>query len=352
MSANNERDDIVTPEERKLLVLSLVVEQFIETGEPAGSRLLSELMKNSFSSATLRNDMSALDKVGFLEQPHASAGRVPTHRGIRLYLDRLMRVAPLSELEKAEIDALFNVRNADPDKILEDAAQSLSDITGLATVTTTIIPKTVTVKSIQIVLVGKQTVVILLAVSSGVVKNKVCRLDFEVSPQIIDFFTKFSNSRLDGVSLDVITSSYINALSVSMGQYSGVFLPVMSAIYELVREINDGQYFYKGTTNLLKYPELEETAYEIFSLIENGEEFIKMVSERTTPTEILIGKETLNVPLAQSAVLISRYHIGDSAVGGIGVIGPTRMNYKQLIPKVDYFATMLGKLLSDTYTEQ
>ncbi|MEG1972513.1 MAG: heat-inducible transcription repressor HrcA, partial [Oscillospiraceae bacterium] len=180
MSANNERDDIVTPEERKLLVLSLVVEQFIETGEPAGSRLLSELMKNSFSSATLRNDMSALDKVGFLEQPHASAGRVPTHRGIRLYLDRLMRVAPLSELEKAEIDALFNVRNADPDKILEDAAQSLSDITGLATVTTTIIPKTVTVKSIQIVLVGKQTVVILLAVSSGVVKNKVCRLDFEV----------------------------------------------------------------------------------------------------------------------------------------------------------------------------
>ncbi|MEG1972512.1 MAG: HrcA family transcriptional regulator, partial [Oscillospiraceae bacterium] len=163
---------------------------------------------------------------------------------------------------------------------------------------------------------------------------------------------KFSNSRLDGVSLDVITSSYINALSVSMGQYSGVFLPVMSAIYELVREINDGQYFYKGTTNLLKYPELEETAYEIFSLIENGEEFIKMVSERTTPTEILIGKETLNVPLAQSAVLISRYHIGDSAVGGIGVIGPTRMNYKQLIPKVDYFATMLGKLLSDTYTEQ
>ena len=342
----------MTPEQRKLLVLSMVVEEFIETGEPAGSKFLAELMRNSVSSATLRNDMSSLDKVGFLEQPHASAGRIPTHRGLRLYIDRLMQTVPLNEFEKAEIEALFNVRNADPDKLLEDAAQSLSEITHLATVTTTVIPKTVTVKSIQIVPVGRQTAVILLSVSSGVIKNKVCRLDFEISPQIVEFFTKFANSRLDGVSLDVINSSYINALSVSMGQYSGVFLPVMSAIYELVREINEGQYYYKGTTNLLEYNELNQSAFDILSLIEQGDEVIRMVSQRDIPTEILIGNETLNPKLSESAVLIARYNIGDSAVGGIGVIGPVRMNYKRLIPMVEYFAATLGKLLSDTYFEQ
>ncbi len=342
----------MTPEQRKLRVLSMVVEEFIRTGEPAGSKLLAELLQNTVSSATLRNDMSLLDKVGYLQQPHASAGRIPTQKGIRLYLDRLMETVPLDEREKIGIDALFNVRNADPDKLLEDAAQTLSDITHLATVTTTIIPKTVTVRSIQIVPVGRYTGAILLAASSGVIKNKVCRLDFELTPPVIDFFTRFANQRLDGVSLDAITTNYLHSLSVGLGQYSGVFAPVMNAVYELVKEINEGQYYYKGTTNLLEYPELDSHSYDLLSLIEDGSELIKIIAESSQMTTVLVGRESNNPRLSKSSVLISRYSIGESAVGGIGVIGPVRMDYKRLIPLVEYFAGTLGKLLSDTYTEQ
>ena len=192
---------------RKLMILSVVVEQFIESGEPVGSKFVAEVMNNAVSSATIRNDMAALEEMGLLERPHASAGRVPTHRGYRLYIDQLMKAKPLTSAERSEIDALFNVRNADPDRLLEDAAETLASTTGYASVSATMIPSTVTVRRVDIIPVGERTAVILLIASSGVIKNKVCRVDFDLGDAIVDFFVKFANSRLRGRSLDEITSS-------------------------------------------------------------------------------------------------------------------------------------------------
>ncbi|MEG1849526.1 MAG: heat-inducible transcriptional repressor HrcA [Oscillospiraceae bacterium] len=337
---------------RKMMILSVVVERFIQSGEPVGSKYVAQVMNNSVSSATIRNDMAALEDAGFLEQPHASAGRVPTHRGYRIYIDQLMKAQPLSAQERAEIDALFNVRNADPDRLLEDAADSLADLTRMATISTTMIPTTVTVRRIDIIPAGPRTVVILIIASSGVIKNKVCRVDFDVSDAIVDFFYKFANSRLRGRSMDEITSGYINSVSVSLGEYSRVFMPVLAAIYDLVREINDGQYFTKGTTNLLEYQELTGVAYDLLSFIERRQEMLRLVSQNEGPTTVMIGREAAAAELADSSVLIARYHIGDSAVGAIGVIGPVRMDYARLLPHLEYFAQTLGKLLSDTYTER
>ena len=173
---------------RKLLILGVVVERYIRTGEPVGSKYVAQIMNNTVSSATIRNDMMALEEADMLEQPHASAGRVPTHRGYRVYIDQLMHSKALTGDEKAEIDAIFNVRNADPDRLLADAAISLADMTGLASISTTMIPTTVTVRRIDIIPAGARTVVILLIVSSGVIRNKVCRVDFDVSDAIVDFF--------------------------------------------------------------------------------------------------------------------------------------------------------------------
>lgn len=337
---------------RKMLILGVVVERYIGVGEPVGSKYVAEVMHNSVSSATIRNDMAALEEAGLLEQPHASAGRIPTHRGYRVYLNQLMKAQPLSEQERSEIDALFNVRNADPDRLLEDAAVSLAELTRLATISTTMIPTTVTVRRVEIIPAGPRTVVILLIASSGVIKNKVCRVDFDVTEAIVDFFIKFANSRLRGRSLDEITSSYISAVSVSLGEYSRVFVPVLAAIYELVREINDGQYFAKGATNLLEYAELSPVAFDLLSFIEKRQEMIRLVSQSDTPIRVMIGRESAAAELADSSVLIARYSIGDSAMGAIGVIGPVRMDYARLLPHLEYFAQTLGKLLSDTYTEQ
>lgn len=336
---------------RKKRILEAVVEQFIHTGEPVGSKFVADAMDNVVSSATIRNDMAALENAGLLEQPHTSSGRVPTHMGYRVYVDEMMKIIPLTLSRRAEIDALFNVRNADPDRLLEDAAAALASITGLATFSTTMIPATVTVKKIEIIPAGARTVVIMLIASSGVVKNKVCRVDFNVTPQIIEFFLKFAQTRLEGKSIEDITSSYLSAVSVQLGDYSRLFMPVFSALYDLVKEINEGQYFTKGAVNLLGFPELSKAAYDLLGFIERRQEMLDIMSHGTSPIQVMIGRETMASPLSESSVLIARYNIGQNAAGAIGIIGPVRMDYAELLPHVEYFARTLGKLLSETYNE-
>ena len=244
------------------------------------------------------------------------------------------------------------MRNADPDQLLRDAAASLAELTRLAAVSTTMIPHTVTVKRVEIIPAGRRTVVILLVASSGVIKNKVCRVDFELTEAVIRFFVEFANKQLVGRSLEEITSSYLNSVSVSLGEYARLFMPVFAALFDLVREINDGQYFARGTTNLLSYQELAETAYDLLSFIEQPQEMHELISGHSAPIQVLIGREASVAQLADSSVLIARYNIGENAAGAIGIVGPVRMNYARLLPHLEYFASTLGKLLSETYTEQ
>lgn len=336
---------------RKKRILEAVIEQFIDTGMPVGSKYVANEMDNAVSPATIRNDMAALEAAGYLEQPHTSSGRVPTHMGYRAYVDDVMKTIPLTLAQKAEIDALFNIRNADPDQLLDDAAEALARLTGFATVATTMIHSTVTVKKIEIIPAGQRTVVILMIASSGVIKSKVCRVDFNVTEQIVDFFLKFAQSQLVGKSIDEITTSYISAVSVSLGDYSRLFMPVFAALYDLAREIDEGQYFARGTTNLLEHSELADGAYELLSFIERRREMRDIITAGSAPVQIMIGHESSAGALADSSILIARYGIGEKAMGAIGLIGPVRMDYARLLPQMEYFASTLGKLLSETYNE-
>ncbi len=333
--------------ERKKAILTALIERHIQTGEPVGSKYLADCL-GCVSSATIRNDMSDLERAGLLEQPHASAGRTPTHLGYRYYIDSLMRPKPLSGGERMEIDALFNVRNPDPDRLLEDAARALSHITGLATVSTTITPATVTVRRVDLIPAGKRTMVIMVIASSGVIKNKVCRVDFEITDEIVDFFRKFTNSRLAGRTLDEISSAYISSVAISMGEYSTVFNSLLAAIYELIREINEGQYYLVGSTNLLEYSELAPISYELLVFIEDRHKMQKALEPGESGTRITVGRENQNAQLMESSLLASAYYVGGVPAGTIGIIGPVRMDYARLIPRLDYFARTLGELLSDT----
>ena len=193
-------------DERKMKILSAIVETYIRTGEPVGSKTLSEMPGIGVSPATVRNEMASLFSMGLLEQPHTSAGRIPSHLGYRIYVDRLMKEEPLTEKERDEIDALFNVGDPDPDRLLQDAAEALAEYTDCATVAMTTTPSYVTVEHIDIVPADKSTVVLLVIASNGVVKSKVCRLSFCVNAGIIDFFKKFANSKFSGHTLEEIST--------------------------------------------------------------------------------------------------------------------------------------------------
>lgn len=333
---------------RQQKILAAIVENFISTGEPVGSKLLSRQLDLA-SPATIRSDMAWLFEMGYLEQPHTSAGRVPSHLGYREYIDSLMTCQPLSQEEMDEIDSLFNVRNPDPDKLLEDAADALSDYTNCATITSTITPKSVRVKRIELIAAGTNTVVILIIATNGVIKNKVCRVDFTVTSELLEFFNKFANSRLAGRSLDTISSSYIHSVSVTLGEYSRIFTPLLAGIFELCKEINDGQYYLSGGTKLLEYNELSKLARELIVMLERRDLLHTLFSPDAADFKILIGKENSSMELSGSSVVVSHYNIGGQRAGTVGLIGPVRLDYAKIIPHLEYFTKTLGELLSETF---
>ncbi len=337
---------------RKLRILAKIVEAYIATGEPVGSKLIACLLGGEVSPATVRNDMAVLFEMGLLEQPHTSAGRVPSHLGLRVYLDRIMHTQPLTTQEKQEIEALFNFRNPDPDKLLEDAARALAGYTGCAAISTTINRRSLKVRRIEIIPATQRTAVILLILSNGMIKNRVCRVDFTLTPKIVEFFQNFANGMLGGKSVNEISQRFIHSVALSLDEYTEIFTPLLTAIYDLCREASDGPIYRSGTSNLLEYEELRRIANQLFRVINSREGVMDLIDRDNEGVRVSIGRENQKMELADSSVIISKYRIGDDSEGAIGLIGPIRMDYARLIPHLEYFSQMLGKLLSDTLDEQ
>lgn len=338
---------------RKLRILAAIVETHIATGEPVGSKLVASLLGGEVSPATVRNEMAVLFDQGLLEQPHTSAGRVPSHLGYRLYLDRLMRSKPLTGLEKQRIEALFNLRDPDPDRLLEDAAKALADHTGCAVISTAITKESARVRKIELIPASSRTVVILLIASNGMVKNKVCRVDFLLTPKILEFFQNFANRHLSGRSINDISASYLNSVAFGMGdEYMDIFTPLLSAIFDLCRECSDGQIYRGGAANLLEHEELRQVANQLFRVINSREAVMELIDRGDEGIRVLVGKENPNSAFAGSSVVICKYRIGQDNTGAMGLIGPIRMDYARLIPHLEYFSQTLGRLLGETLEEQ
>ena len=333
---------------RKQKILKAIIEEYTRTGEPVGSKRIAALLDIAVSSATIRNDMAVLFDMGLLEQPHTSAGRVPSHMGYRYYLDRLMKPSPISPDEMAAIAAMFNVRDPDPDKLLSDAAQALADFTHCATISSTSTPPEVFVKRIELIAAAERTVIIMVIASNGSVKSRVCRVDFTVTPDICDFFTNFANSRLSGISLNEISQTYINSVAFSFGDYAEVFTTLLTSIYSLCKEINDGQFCIKGMTNLLAYDEMKDFSRELLMMLSRKEKVIELIPGGNFDIQVSVGKENSSMELSNSTVIAAKYYIGDSRCGTLALIGPVRMEYWKVIPHMEYFARMLGQLLSET----
>lgn len=334
---------------RQKQILAAIVREYINTGQPVGSKRVKELLNIDVSSATIRNEMATLYDEGYLEQPHTSAGRVPSHIGIRTYIDDLMTVKPLTKKERGQIESLFNVRNPDPDKILGEAADALSDFTGYATVTSSLIDEKVLIQRLEFIGAGPTTVVIVLIASNGVVRSKVCRVDFLVTQDILDFFDKFANNRFTGRSIDSITSSYVSAVGLSLGDYSRLFTGLILAIFELCQEISKGKYYVSGSTKLLSYSdELGRLAHDLLVMIDSPENLHKLFGSHFAGPTIMIGKENAAVELTDSSVIVTQYYVDKEPAGTVGIIGPMRLDYSRIIPHLKYFAETLGNLLDDT----
>lgn len=350
----NENKEVIAVEldPRKQKILKAIIEEYTHTGEPVGSKRITSLLDITISPATVRNDMAVLFDMGMLEQPHTSAGRVPSHLGYRYYLDYLLEPPELTALEQARIQAMFNVANPDPERLLEDAAQALANATHCASIFSTSTPQNVCVRKIELIPATEKTVIIMVIATNGVIKSKVCRMPFEVSSSMCQFFTNFANERLAGRSLNDIASHFASSVSFGAEDYSAAFNSLLSAIYELCREISSGQFYSKGHTNLLAYEELKEAAGDLLIYLDNEKELRHLIPSEGEDVQVIVGKENNRMELSESSVVITKYRIGRERCGSMAVIGPVRMDYARLIPRMQCFAKLLSELLSESMSNQ
>lgn len=333
---------------RKNKILCAVIEHYIQTGEPIGSKVLLEKLDISVSSATIRNEMSELAEIGLLEQTHISSGRIPTHKGYRYYIDKLMADRTLDDAQKRRIDLMVGKHFNNPEKLLIQAGLILADITDCAVITSTPTDESALIVKIELIPVSKKTAIVALLTSTGILKSRVCRTDVELTPEMTHVFYKIISENFIGKSVSEIGKVILQNLVVSFDEYSLAMTPIIVTLSELAQEIIKAEILLEGQTNLLNYREFGNNVYEIMEFLRRTEPLTDLLLSRKKPIDVLIGKENPYEQLENSSIIISGYKVNGFECGSLGVIGPTRMDYASLVPRVRYLTDLVSKLLSQT----
>lgn len=335
---------------RKEQILSAVVESYIASGEPIGSKALLCETGLTVSSATVRNELADLANKGYLTQPHTSAGRIPSHLGYRYYIDNLMKKQGAHERVKEYIRKSVLSGADAPEKILHKTAQVLSELSGMAAVTTTPNGDSARVHKIRFVVTGRHTGMVVLITSNGMVKSRLFRCDFVLTPELIAMFDRAINDSFVGLPLKQINTVYLQTIAAKFGELS-LFMPdVLLAILDASTQAMQTTINVSGATNLLflnGYDIL--SARNVLKLLSDTERLSQLLSDNAKETKVYIGKESGYYELLDSCVITTGYEIGSRCAGTIALFGPTRADYKNLIPQLEYaseFAsTLIGELL-------
>ncbi len=335
--------------ERKRAILSAIIRAYAENGEPIGSKALCDLLDFSVSSATLRNEMSDLCELGYLEQPHTSAGRVPTVLGYKLYISDLMSRDSLSGEMKLVIDALLDGIAGEVGDITARAGQILSELTGLPVITTSVMNEQDTVKKVELVPMGRRSALAVLITSNGILKNRICRVTTEMSPQFFQKFYGFCGDYIIGKPLKELSPTYLQQIIASAGDLS--IMSLAGDIFDMLSEIKRSVFAIRGESNLFRCYSRDGEVQRAMELLSQKDVMLSLLSQVTSPVGVLFGDDTKISELQPATIVIANYSHNGHELGKIGVIGPTRMSYDRVIPSLEYFASKMSKVISRTLTD-
>jgi heat-inducible transcriptional repressor len=337
--------------ERKKLILKAIVEAHIDGGEPVGSKYILQNTLMSCSSATIRNEMAELEQMGYLVQPHTSAGRVPSEAGYRFYVDSLVEQYANATHEVVKINQLLKAKMSEIDQILETAsrlASSMTNYTGIA-----IKPKasSVTMSRYEIISIDKNHFAMVMITSSGAVKTKKVQTDANIPENALERLSDLMNALLCGVGADMITLPIIMEMESEMGDAAFLVNPAVKCVYEVMSEIDGGKLQFSGLNHLLKYPEYSDTQQlgQLLGTLENQDEILDLVSEAEgDDISVLIGSESPVKVMNNSSLVFKPIKKNGRTVGVIGVLGPRRMNYRQVLKTIDE----IGESISVMFNEE
>lgn len=344
MSANTNKtrgSGVMELDSRKLKILQAIIKNYLETGEPVGSRTISKYTDLNLSSATIRNEMADLEELGFIFQPYTSSGRIPSDKGYRLYVDNMMveREIQLKEKEK-EIDDMkeFLVEKVDKvENLLKNMAKLLATNTNYATMITKPVSKGNRLKFLQLSIVECKKLLCVMVLDGNVIKNKLINLDVEVDNETVLKFNILLNSTLNGLSLEEINLLIISKITGQAGEHQKLIKCVVDALTEAMSTEDELEIYTSGATNIFKYPELSDSvkASQLISTLEEKKLLTGLIDKEfdnnTRGIQIYIGDETPVKTMKDCSVVTATYELEDGVKGTIGVIGPKRMDYEKVV---------------------
>ena len=339
--------------ERKKQILKAIIGDYIRTAEPVGSKALTEGHALPFSSATIRNEMSELEEMGYLEKPHTSAGRIPSPRGYRLYVDELMEQPQDTGEEDPPLQSMMQTKVRELDRLIQEAGRLISSLTNYASVAVTPAMTQISIRQFEIIAVDKMNFVIVVVTDSGTVKNKMVRTIANVSKDEAELLTYVLNQTLTGLPLSHITAERFDIVRRAAG-LTALLAPVAEYIAELIEELSDQKVFLEGTNKLLRFPEYRDMhkAQVLLEYMEGDRRHLLPATRKIDGIQFFIGPENGENPLSDTSAIYAKYDIGKIGQGVIGIVGPTRMDYAKLSAQLSRFAKGLNKLIAETFLDE
>ncbi len=336
------------PTQRKMKILEAVVEAYIRSGDPIGSKAICDVLDFSVSSATVRNDMAELSSLGLLEQPHTSSGRVPTELGYRVYIDDLMKPVSLDKKEQKLIKDNLDINSDTPERLLETAADILSRITGCAAVAASPPGENSHIRHVKFVRTGNYTAMAVVITSLGSVKPRLFRCDYMITPSLLEMFDKAVNDRLAGMPVTSVTPAFIQTTALSFGEMSMIMPNVLLAVSEAAKEASADGIAVRGKSNLFSMSELASSnGKRAMELFERPAELLKLISAAEARSGVLIGSEMRDPALSCLSIVTADYTAAPQCSGKLALIGPLRMNYPRIISVLGGVADIVGESLAE-----
>ena len=341
--------------ERKKKVLRSIVDLYISTAEPVGSKAIAELPDMNYSSATIRNEMADLTTMGYLEQPHTSAGRIPSPAGYRLYVDELMQQYRLSMDETKSINTAIEEKMQQVDKVLERVAKLVSQATDLPAISVTARNLGATVKRFELILAGQGSVILVIMLTNEEVVNKLIKLPVNVEDGDLKILSALLNATMTQLSVEEFTPELLERVMSSAGAAASLVPVVVEFTTTTLSRQGSTNMAVAGQMRLLGQPEYRDVdkAQRIMSsLDEEALANLPAVMQNGNGTRVLVGPENVAQELKDTSVVMTTFDIGEGMQGMIGVVGPTRMDYAKVTARLSYFAESLSKLFAKPDTKQ
>ncbi|MDF2658375.1 MAG: hrcA [Paenibacillus sp.] len=337
--------------ERQKLILSAIVDDYIRSAEPVGSRTISKRGDVGFSPATIRNDMSDLEELGYLEQPHTSAGRIPSQKGYRYYVDHLIKRGHLPAADLDMMKLFFAEKLQEMEQMIQHVAVVLSGMTNYTSIVLGPELLTTTLKHLQIVPLNESSAVAIIVTNTGHVENKIITIPEGMPVHEIERIVNMLNSRLSGVPLFHFKTRLYNEISTEMGRYVSKYEELIRMIESVLQSDEDDRIFVSGSTNMLTQPEFKDVdkVKGILDLFDESHTLVRMFSGASPGIQVKIGAENSLEAINNCSLITASYSIDGQLLGTIGLLGPTRMEYGKVISLLDHLSKDMAVVLARWY---